>query len=278
MKRLTNKVYVEENYFAPNVGFIKTSEGAVLIDSPFLPVDAKDWRAKIETVGINIACLINTDHHFDHIMGNCFLTKNTIAHKLAIKGFQFYLNKENLFNDIETFFPGKTNDSSTGFDQVEIVMPRMAFSEELILYYDDTQINLKYLGGHCLATIMIYVPSEKLLFAGDNIENNRHPAMGGCRFDQWIKVLKDVEKMDIDIVVPGHGAVGGKNLVTKQIRYFEEMYSFVKSLKSAGKEKGKVLEETEVHMISYLPVDEDRLASSKRIIRVGTNKLYEQLR
>jgi cyclase len=280
VQRLTNKVCAETNYLAPNVGYIKTSEGAVLIDSPFLPKDARDWREKIiSTEGTDIACVINTDHHFDHIMGNCFLTKNTIAHKLAVKGFHYYFNKENLFKDIKIYFPEKLNDPSSGFDQVEIIPPRIVFNDELTLYYGDTEINLKYVGGHSLATILIYVPSEKILFAGDNIENNRHPAMRGCKFDQWVKVLQDVEKMDIDVVVPGHGAIGGKDLVAKQIKYFEEMISFVTPLKKAGMEKNKIAEQTEEHMLSYLPVTEDeRILKSRNIINAGAIRLYEQIK
>ena len=85
--------------------------------------------------------------------------------------------------------------------------------------------------------------------------------------------------MDIDVVVPGHGAIGGKDLVARQIKYFEEMLSFVTPLKNAGMEKNKIAEQTVEHMLSYMPVTEDkRKLKSRNIINVGATRLYEQIK
>ncbi len=280
MKEITPNIYAKTDYLAPNVGCIRTDEGAVLVDSPFLPRHAADWRKKIvEEKNLDIACLINTDHHFDHIMGNCFLTKNTIAHRLAVKGFEYYLNRENMFRDIEMFFPETLNDEQNGFDTVRIIIPRTVFKDEITLRYGDREIIVKYVGGHCLATVFIYVPSEKVLFAGDNIENERHPAMGSCRFERWLALLREIETMDIDFVVPGHGPLGGKESVTNQIKYFEEMFAFVGSAKKEGTEKDVMAERTVEHMMAFLPVPEEVVPAdiNRDIIMTGAKRLYDQI-
>lgn len=280
MKEITPNIYAKTDYLAPNVGCIRTDEGAVLVDSPFLPRDAADWRMKIvEEKGLDIACLINTDHHFDHIMGNCFLTTNTIAHRLAVKGFEYYRDRENLFNDIKMFFPETLDDGQNDFDTVRVITPRIVFRDEITLRYGDMEIVVKYVGGHCLSTVFIYVPSEKVLFAGDNIENVRHPAMGSCRFERWVALLKEIETMDIDFVVPGHGPLGGKESVTNQIKYFEELYSFVKSAKQDGTQKDVLAERTAEHMMSYLSVPEEAVPAdiNRDIIMTGAKRMYDQI-
>ena len=57
------RIFVETEYLGANVSCIHTEKGLVLIDSPFLPQDAKAWADLIrERTGRDIAFQINTDH------------------------------------------------------------------------------------------------------------------------------------------------------------------------------------------------------------------------
>ena len=90
-----DRILVETEYLGANVSCISTKKGLVIIDSPFLPQDAREWANRIkEKMGNEIAYQINTDHHFDHVLGNAFLTDKVICQTFAARGIRFLQNKE----------------------------------------------------------------------------------------------------------------------------------------------------------------------------------------
>ncbi len=71
MKRVTENVFVETGYRGCNPGFVKTSEGVVMIDTPQIPRDALAYREIVQKQG-KVIYLINTEPHGDHYTGNFF--------------------------------------------------------------------------------------------------------------------------------------------------------------------------------------------------------------
>ena len=71
MEQVTKNVYFEPKLRGCNPGFVVTSEGVVVIDTPQLPTKAVEMRKLAESHG-PIRYLINTEHHVDHIFGNYF--------------------------------------------------------------------------------------------------------------------------------------------------------------------------------------------------------------
>ena len=133
MKQITETVYVETGYRLPNVSCILTEEGAVLVDSPFLPSEAKDWRNKIDKLtDKGIAYIVNTDWHFDHMLGNCFLGNRVIAHNRSLKGFLHYKKKGNLLADIKMFFPKEYPLWENELKAVDVNLPQITFQMSLI--------------------------------------------------------------------------------------------------------------------------------------------------
>jgi cyclase len=51
MKQITSNVFVETQVLGCNYGFVTTSDGIVMIDSPHKPSDALKWKAEIEKRG-----------------------------------------------------------------------------------------------------------------------------------------------------------------------------------------------------------------------------------
>ena len=52
---------------------------------------------------------------------------------------------------------------------------------------------------------MVYLPSEKVLFAGDIVFRGRVPFVGQADSRHWIAALNTVLAFDAAVVVPGHG-------------------------------------------------------------------------
>jgi len=60
--------------------------------------------------------------------------------------------------------------------------------------------------------------------------------------------------MDIDLVVPGHGPVGGKEMVEKYFTFFEELEFEVRKFQSQGLTMDEMAIKTE--MINFFPIEE----------------------
>jgi cyclase len=87
-EELASGVFINTFYRGCTPGFIYTEDGIVLVDTPLIPTQAMDWRAQIEDEypDTPFLCLINTDHHRGHALGNqYFLPVRVLAHERAYK-------------------------------------------------------------------------------------------------------------------------------------------------------------------------------------------------
>jgi hypothetical protein len=84
LQEIADRVYVELDYEGANVGCVLTEEGAIVIDTPIIPEQARHWASTISMLADKVLYVFNTDHHRAHIMGNqffdtpvlqCWLTK-----------------------------------------------------------------------------------------------------------------------------------------------------------------------------------------------------------
>src|SRR5215472_13289632 len=71
MRRVTEHVFAEIYFWGCNPGFISTSDGVFMIDTPQQPIDAVRWRERIQEHG-PLRHLVNTEPHADHIRGNAY--------------------------------------------------------------------------------------------------------------------------------------------------------------------------------------------------------------
>mgnify|MGYP003719641027 CR=1 FL=1 len=80
MKQITSNVWVETETRGCNFGFVTTTDGIVMIDSPHKPTTAIWLKSEIEKRGL-LRYIINTEPHGDHWTGNAFFDAPVIAHE-----------------------------------------------------------------------------------------------------------------------------------------------------------------------------------------------------
>jgi glyoxylase-like metal-dependent hydrolase (beta-lactamase superfamily II) len=85
------------------------------------------------------------------------------------------------------------------------------------------------------------VPQDNLLFAVDFIPVKTvvYRALPDAYPDEWIESLKQIERLDFDRLVPGHGKVGRKD----HVRLFREYLEALRAAVSEQIQKGASLEE-----------------------------------
>lgn len=92
--------------------------------------------------------------------------------------------------------------------------------------------------GDCVGEgdAVVYLPGSKVLFAGDLVAPNFVPYHKGRTqtVRNWIEVLKKLDKMEIDTIVPGHGDVARKDAIGRQREFLEALVGAVESAIKSG--------------------------------------------
>jgi cyclase len=269
---ITDRVFVETKYTGANVGVVMTLKGPVLIDTPMLPKEARELREQLRQMSeLDIAIVIYTHEHFDHVMGSAFLTNRTIAHDGAMSAIGNL--QTTLPEAMMRFLPDLFKENKEMLNNVDIVLPQITFSKELALHMGDRTLKLTYVGGHSPASIVVYVPEDQVLFAGDNVVTGQLPFTAHCQFGPWIEVLNHIIGMEIDTIIPGHGEICGKEGVRKISAYFETMRDQVRNLFSAGANKEEVIHR--VHLNKCLPVPLSREVAEQ--VALDISLMYDQI-
>ena len=99
-------------------------------------------------------------------------------------------------------------------------VPTHGFEDSLQLLLGDKLIKCYYFGAaHSLDNIVVWIPSERILFAGCMIKSVNSKDLGNTADGDLIAYPKTIDKL-LDkfsmakIVIPGHGQFGGYELIT----------------------------------------------------------------
>ena len=105
----------------------------------------------------------------------------------------------------------------------QLPLPEHVFKDSLIIPVGQKQLVCKYLGAaHTLDNIVVWQPDDKVLFAGCMVKALNWRTLGNMRdgdHEDYPITLKRVlnEFPDCNIVIPGHGRVGDRSLITHTI-------------------------------------------------------------
>jgi metallo-beta-lactamase class B len=108
------------------------------------------------------------------------------------------------------------------------VVPQMPFIGSFSFDHYGEPIECRYFGGgHTEDNIVVWLPRQKILFGGCLVKSAESSSMGNvadAMMDDWDETIRKIiaEYPDIDIIVPGHGNTGGKELLTHTIGLVEK--------------------------------------------------------
>ncbi|OGN97687.1 MAG: hypothetical protein A2Z77_04805 [Chloroflexi bacterium RBG_13_51_36] len=208
VKQLAPGVYAyiqaKATWYWSNAGFIVGNDYVVVVDSLATVDLTQRFRDEIRKItDKSIRYLINTHHHGDHTYGNhVFAGATIISHDRC--------RRELMGTAIMD--PGLLNTIFPEFDfrGIAATPAHITFDKHLTLQMDGREIRLLHFGpGHTVDDIIVYLPEEGIIFAGDFIFLYSTPLGMEGSFAGWLKNLDAMAKLDARVYIPGHGPVCG---------------------------------------------------------------------
>jgi glyoxylase-like metal-dependent hydrolase (beta-lactamase superfamily II) len=194
--------------FISNAAFVVTPAGVVVVDALGSPALAERLLAEIRKITPQpVTHVIVTHYHADHIYGlQTFKAQGAriMAHRAA----RDYLNSDaaliRLQASRETLAPWIN------------AQTRLVPADDWIEGTNDLVVGgvrfvLTPVGpSHTPEDVVVYLPQEKVLFAGDLVFRNRVPDVGQADSGRWIKALDTLLAFDTAVIVPGHGPLSSE--------------------------------------------------------------------
>jgi cyclase len=234
MQQVTSNVYVEIATRGCNAGFVVTRKGVVMVDTPFIPAEAKKLRAEIAKYG-ELRYVIDGEPHPDHISGNCWFGGTLIAHEGTRQAI-LDARPEDMVNMLNRMAP----DQLPLDPEFKYRPPDITISQTMTIYLGDHTFHLINLPGHTPCQVAVYIPEERVVFTSDNVVQE-FPLFFQSVPYAWLDSLKQLQKLEIDHIIPGHGNVCEKSFLQEMsatVQYW------IEAVESAVK-RGWSLEETQ---------------------------------
>jgi cyclase len=130
---------------------------------------------------------------------------------------------------------------------------QITFTGNVTLHVGDHTFHLIWTPGHTPGQIAVYVPEERVVFTGDTVFNDVQTWVMASDVDQWIDALNTISRLDVDKVIPGHGAVTDLKYLQTQKAVLLEWKARVADAVARGLSREETIKQ--VHMRDRYPVD-----------------------
>jgi glyoxylase-like metal-dependent hydrolase (beta-lactamase superfamily II) len=207
LERLADGVYAYTAQGDPNVGCIVGGDSILAIEARATPLMAQRWIDVIrsEVSDLPFGDLVLTHYHAVRVLGAAaFDARRIVAHAntkrlIEERGMEDWASEAGrmprLFEGAETI-PGLTH-------------PTDVFEDRLSIDLGNRTVELRYLGrGHTSGDLVVWLPDERICFAGDLVEAQAAPYMGDAHIGDWsTTTLDNVAALQPRQLVGGRGPV-----------------------------------------------------------------------
>lgn len=198
-------------------GVIITNEGVILIDSGASYLGAKEIHEVIQTLTNKpIKIVINTGGQDHRWLGNDYFQKLGAR---IIASTKTRADQKARADYHLTRLGGLIGESLNGTNPV---FATEVFDSQKIIELGGVKLELYHFGAaHTVGDIFIWMSSEKIMFTGDIVFNDRMLGIGPARDSQsWIDVFARMASFKPEYIVPGHGRVSDLSTATKNTQSY----------------------------------------------------------
>jgi len=219
-----------------NNGWILFRDQVLVVDANF-PSGAQDVLPKLRALTDKpVRFVFDTHHHGDHAYGNQVWAEagaTIVAHEGVLA------EMKRLETGAFGGAPGRWE--GTAKDRPDVAKskfraPTLLFPSQLVFDDGKLRVELHHFGvAHTRGDGFAWLPAERVLFTGDACVNGPYNFMGDGDTGEWVKTLETARALKPKFVCPGHGLMGGPEILDNQIAFIRTLRTEVKKLTDAGK-------------------------------------------
>ncbi|MCY0935134.1 MBL fold metallo-hydrolase [Streptomyces sp. H34-S4] len=209
-----------------NAGILANGGQSALVDTAATESRARRLRrAALRLAPRPPRAVINTHFHGDHTYGNfVFPEALTIGHERT----------RTMVRAAGLHMAGLWPDVCWG--DIEITPPELTFRDRTTLHVGAIRAEIVHIGpaAHTTDDTVVWLPDQGVLFAGDLVMNGVTPfcVMGSVRGS--LRALERLRALGATTIVPGHGPVGGPEILDANEGYLRWIQGLAEEGAGAG--------------------------------------------
>jgi glyoxylase-like metal-dependent hydrolase (beta-lactamase superfamily II) len=187
----------------PNSGVIVGPDGVVVVDAQATPAMAREVQARIATVtDRKVNRIVLTHYHAVRVLGASGYPAHSILCSDVTRDLIVERGQQDMDSEIGRFprlFRGR--DGIPG-----LTWPTETFRSRMSLWLGEREAQVIHIGrSHTAGDTVVWLPREKVLFAGDTVEFGATPYCGDAHFADWPGTIAKLRELGAEKMVPGRG-------------------------------------------------------------------------
>lgn len=262
---------VEMRFDESNAAIVIRDDGVLVVDTQTAPSVARAVIAEIRKLTDKpVRWVVNTHWHGDHVQGNAayrdaFPGVEFLAHvntrediekraipqlKEDIEGTAGWLERarkaletgeadgQKLTEEQKEQVRGRVERRTVALAKMrevsEFVLPGRTFDQSLALR-SATPVEILHFPGHTRGDGVLHLPAERVLITGDLLDDLPFTGHGSPK--ALAQTMRELEKLELDAIIPGHGRVRRGEEARLHLRKVAELFdSIVQQTEAAARE------------------------------------------
>lgn len=256
-----------------NAAIIDLGDTTLIVDTFSTIQAAEDLRAAAEHLtGNPVSYVVNTHWHSDHTSGNqVFVPTAQIVSTSTTRDIMDTFSRNRLtgfqekpeqliqgINELDEKIQQETDEkrkkemeweNATDREFVEMLphlvhtLPTLTFNQQMTIHGSKRSVQLlTFGGGHTQSDAIVYIPEDKVVVTGDLVLSKHHPVLAYANPAEWLRILEQIEQLDVEVIVPGHGEVSSLHELREVRGYITDLVAAV----TEALQNNKSMDEVEV--------------------------------
>jgi len=262
-KEIADGVWIVRDHriwLVPNIGIIVGRDAALVIETGLGPANGeKVFDLARRLAGSRRLILTLSHFHPEHGYGaQVFRPDATIIYnrpqrdELVEKGTRY----------IELFRRTQSQAAAAALEGTKIVMPHFVYDgPRAELDLGGRTVELHNWGtAHSRGDQVVFLPRERILFAGDLIEERMFPIFPwfppeDTEVDsiRWTNILNGFQRFDPTMIIPGHGDPGKIDIALNLASHIETVGRKVRALRVTGKSADQIIRDYKPDIVAAAP-------------------------
>ncbi len=256
----------ENSGMGGNAGFIDIGDYLIIVDTTGNVNAAEDLiKAATQYTQKEPNFIVITHYHMDHLMGTSLFDRSTqiMTSDRTLKNIQTDGKKRidefrNMdLKEMEESLKTEKNEEkrkeiendliflkTIRSDDFSLREPNLTFKEGCVIHGKEKAVHLRtFKKAHTDGDVIVYIPDEKVLFAGDLLFARVDPWLGSGDPEGWSSINDELMALDFKVVVPGHGKLASKEEFSLENKYIKEIIELVKKRIDNGEDPTQIKRE-----------------------------------